>query len=234
MQPAGEHPARPYEQELGAVREMLLRMAGRVEQMIAESGRSLVERDIELARQVIADDQNVNRLELEIDEVCLRFLERRQPLATDLRFVALAMKMVTDLERIADLAVNISERAIDLAKAAGIVVHPDLPKMSVVVQVMVHDAIDAFVDHDVAKARGVIAQDDVVDDHYHAMFEDILQRMHENPARLGELIHVQSVVKWYERMADHSTNLAELVIFMVEGRDIRHPKLHAGSAPSGE
>ena len=228
VQSAGDHPARPYEQELDTVREMLLRMAGRVEQMIAESARSLVERDIDLAQRVIDDDQNVNRLELEIDEMCLRFLERRQPLATDLRFVTLAMKMVTDLERIADLAVNISERAIDLAPEAGVVVHPDLPRMSAAVQVMVHDAIDAFVDHDVAKARQVIARDDVVDDYYHAIFEDILQRMPSNPTRLGGLIHVQSVAKWYERMGDHSTNLAELVIFMVEGRDIRHPKLHTG------
>ena len=202
-------------------------MAGRVEAMIADSSRALVERDVELAKRVIAQDQEVNRCEVDIDELCLRVLARRQPVASDLRFVTLAMKMVTDLERIADLAVNISERAIDLAP---IVIHPDLPQMSVVVQSMVQKAIDAFVDRDVPRAREVIGRDDEVDDYFHEIFEDLLGRMHENPAKLNEYIHVQSVAKWLERMGDHSTNLAELVIFMVEGRDIRHPKLHAARA----
>ena len=222
--------ARRLEHELGAVRERLLRMAGRVEAMIADSSRALVERDVELAKRVIAQDQEVNRCEVDIDELCLRVLARRQPVASDLRFVTLAMKMVTDLERIADLAVNISERAIDLATVEGIVIHPDIPQMSVVVQSMVQKAIDAFVDRDVSRAREVIARDDEVDDYFHEIFEDLLGRMHSNPTRLNEYIHVQSVAKWLERMGDHSTNLAELVIFMVEGRDIRHPKLHAARA----
>ncbi len=226
VQRVGGPIARRFELELNTVRDSLLRMAGRVEQMIAESGRALVDRDVELAKRVIALDQEVNRYEVDIDELCLQVLAKGQLAAANLRFVTLAMKMVTDLERIADLAVNISERAIDLASAQGIVVHPDLPSMSVRVQEMVHLAIDAFVDRDVSKAREVIARDDEVDDLYHVVFEDQLGRMHKDPARLNEWIHVQSVAKWLERMGDHSTNLAELVIFMVEGRDVRHPKLH--------
>lgn len=209
------------------MRDQLLRMAGRVEQMIAESSQALVQRDVELSRRVIALDQEVNRCEVEIDELCLQTLARGELVDTDLRFVTLAMKMVTDLERIADLAVNISERAIDLAPIQGIVVHSDIPKMSVAVQTMVRMAIDAFVDRDVSQARDVLARDDEVDDLYHAIFEDLLGRMHQNPAHLNAWIHVQSVAKWLERMGDHSTNLAELVIFMVEGRDVRHPKLRA-------
>ncbi|MEM6994733.1 MAG: phosphate signaling complex protein PhoU, partial [Myxococcota bacterium] len=154
--------ARRVESELNTVRESLLQMAGRVEQMIAESSRALVQRDVELARRIIELDQEVNRYEIETDELCLQVLAKGQLAAASLRFVTLAMKMVTDLERIADLAVNICERAIDLAGAEGIVVHPDLPSMSVRVQEMVHLAIDAFVDRDVSKAREVIARDDEV------------------------------------------------------------------------
>lgn len=220
-----EHTAREYEQELAYIRDSLLRMAGRVEQMIGQAGRALVQRDVELAWATIDGDREVNRAEIEIDEACLRILAKRQPMASDLRFVTLAMKMVTDLERIADLAVNICERAIDLAHAK-IVVHPEIPKMTGTVEKMVRRAIDAFVTRDVAEAREVIETDDVVDAQYHTIFEDLLAQMHSDPHHLHDWIHVQSVAKWLERMGDHSVNLAELVIFMVEGRDIRHPGVH--------
>lgn len=220
-----EHTAREYEQELAWIRDALLRMAGRVEQMIGQAGRALVQRDVELAWSTIDGDREVNRAEIDLDEACLRILAKRQPMASDLRFVTLAMKMVTDLERIADLAVNICERAIDLAPAR-VVVHSEIPEMTSTVEKMVRGAIDAFVGRDVAKAREVIDTDDVVDRQYHTIFEDLLEQMHTDPHHLHDWIHVQSVAKWLERMGDHSVNLAELVIFMVEGRDIRHPRLH--------
>jgi phosphate transport system protein len=226
-----EHTAREYEQELRDLRESLLRMAGRVEAMIGQAGRALVERDAELARATIEADQEVNKAEVDIDEECLLILAKRQPMASDLRFVTLAMKMVTDLERIADLAVNICERAIDLAKA-DLVIHPSIPEMTAAVERMVRGSINAFVEQDVAKARRVIEVDDEVDNLYHAIFEDLLTGMHSDPAHLHDAIHVQSVAKWLERMGDHSTNLAELVIFMVEGRDIRHPRLHTSKLPA--
>jgi phosphate transport system protein len=220
-----EHTAREYEQELRDLRESLLRMAGRVEEMIGQAGRALVERDAELAHKTIEADQEVNQAEVDIDEECLLILAKRQPMASDLRFVTLAMKMVTDLERIADLAVNICERAIDLSNAS-VVIHASIPDMTAAVERMVRGSINAFVESDVAKAREVIEVDDEVDDLYHKIFEDLLTQMHSHPEHLHDWIHVQSVAKWLERMGDHSTNLAELVIFMVVGRDIRHPRLH--------
>src|SRR5690242_21910229 len=130
-------------------------MAGRVEDMISRAGRALVERDAELARKTIELDHVVNRAEVDIDEMCLLILAKRQPLASDLRFVMLVMKMVTDLERIADLAVNICERAIDLSAGTPIVVHADIPRMTEIVESMVKDAIDAFVTNSSAKAWDV-------------------------------------------------------------------------------
>ncbi len=205
------------------MRQSLLLMAGRVEEMIARSGRALAERDAELARKTIELDGAVNRAEIDIDEMCLRILARRQPMASDLRFVTLVMKMVTDLERIADLAVNICERAIDLSRDEPFVVHTDIRKMGAIVESMIKDAIDALVSRSSDKAWDVIRRDDQVDALYHRIFGELLDQMRAEPARVHALIHVQSVAKWLERMADHSTNLAELVIFMVDGRDVRHP-----------
>lgn len=223
MTGAQEQSADTSEHELVALRQSLLLMAGRVEEMIAQSGRALAERDAELARRTIELDRAVDRAEVEIDEQCLLILARRQPTAADLRFVTLTMKMVTDLERIADLAVNICERAIDLSRAPDVVMHGHIPRMSEAVESMVRDAIDAFVTSSSEKAADVIRRDDEVDELYHRAFADLLDSMREDPSSMHALIHVQSVAKWLERMADHSTNLAELVIFMVDGRDVRHP-----------
>jgi phosphate transport system protein len=217
------HTARRFEEELSELRDDLLLMAGRVEEMIHRAGHALVERDAKAAQETIELDRAVNRAEVEIDERCLVILARRQPLASDLRFVTLVMKMVTDLERIADLAVNICERAIDLSKADRIVVHGDIPRMTEVVEGMVKDAIDGFVHRDSKKAWDVLARDDEVDELYHRIFEDTLEQMRTDSGQVHQLIHVQSVAKWLERMGDHSTNLAELAIFMIDGRDIRHP-----------
>jgi phosphate transport system protein len=218
-----EHTARTYEQELTQLRQSLLLMAGRVEEMISRSGQALVERDADLARKTIELDRAVNRAEVDIDEMGLLILAKRQPMASDLRFVTLVMKMVTDLERIADLAVNICERAIDLAEDDSILVHADIPRMTETVQTMVKDAIDALVGWNADKAWDVIKRDDVVDELYDRVFTEVLAEMREHPERVHGLIHMQSVAKWLERMGDHSTNLAELVIFMIDGRDVRHP-----------
>ena len=133
------------------------------------------------------------------------------------------MKMVTDLERIADLAVNICERALDLARTESIVVHAEIPRMAEIVEGMVKVAIDGFVGRDSSKAWDVLQRDDDLDALYHRVFADTLERMRTDPSEVHQLIHVQSVAKWLERMGDHSTNLAELVIFMIEGKDVRHP-----------
>lgn len=219
---AKRHTDRSYEQELQDLRQRVLLMAGRVEEMIAEAMRALVERDTGLARRTIEADRQVNRAEVEADELCLEILARRQPMASDLRFITLALKMVTDLERIADLSVNICERAIDLNEESQLKPYEDIPRMAAIVQSMVHDAIDAFVSADAAMAREVIDRDDEVDTLYIQVFRDVLELMLRDSSAVERGIHVQSVAKFLERMADHGTNLAEQVVFMVKGKDIRH------------
>ncbi len=228
------HVDRDFGNRLRMIRESLLLMAGRVEQMISQSMRALVERDVELAERTIALDQKVNRAEVETDELCLRTLARHHPAGSDLRFISLALKMVTDLERIGDLAVNICERALDLADAPVLEMPPQAERMTSIVESMVRDAIDAFVNGDHAMAQQIIDRDDEVDDLYGEAFQNTLARMQEQPAEMARGIHVLSVVKWLERMADHSTNLAEQVIFLTKGEDVRHSgKLSDPPPPSG-
>jgi phosphate transport system protein len=218
------HTDREYESELKKLRERLLKMAGRVEEMIADSVKALVERDIELARRTIDADHLVNRAEVETDELCLMILARRQPVASDLRFVTLSLKMVTDLERIGDLAVNICERAIDLGQDAPLKPWVDVPNMANIAQGMVRDAIDAFVAGDVDRAQSVIERDRSLDELYIRVFRELLSAMINDTSKVERGIHAQSVAKWLERMGDHATNLAEQVVFMVKGKDIRHMK----------
>lgn len=218
------HTNREYENELKRLREHLLKMAGRVEEMIADSVKALVERDIELARRTIDADHLVNRAEVETDELCLMILAKRQPVASDLRFVTLSLKMVTDLERIGDLAVNICERAIDLGQDAPLKPWVDVPNMANIAQGMVRDAIDAFVAGDVDRAQSVIDRDSTLDELYIRVFRELLSGMLNDPSKVERGIHAQSVAKWLERMGDHATNLAEQVVFMVKGKDIRHMK----------
>ncbi len=216
------HTDREYENDLKKLRERLLKMAGRVEEMIADSVKSLVERDVELARRTIDADRLVNRAEVEVDELCMVILAKRQPVASDLRFVTLSLKMVTDLERIGDLAVNICERALDLGEDAPLKPWVDVPRMGSIVQAMVRDAIDAFVAGDVDRAQSVIDRDKALDELYIRVFRDLLASMLDDGSKVERGIHAQSVAKWLERMGDHATNLAEQVIFMVKGKDIRH------------
>jgi phosphate transport system protein len=167
----------------------------------------------------------VDGAELAIDEQCLQVLAKRQPVASDLRFLTQTLKMVTDLERIGDLAVNVCERALDLADAPRLVPFPEgIERMSEIVRSMVRDAIDAFVEGDAGKARAVILRDGEVDQLYQRTFKDLLERMRQDSTTIERAIHVQSIAKWLERMADHATNLAEHVIFMIQGEDVRHPR----------
>jgi phosphate transport system protein len=216
------HIHQDYEGELDDLRKRLLEMGGRVEEMIAQSMAALIGRDVDLAEQTIASDHQVNQDEMEIDELCLIILAKRQPMAGDLRFVTTALKMVTDLERIGDLAVNICQRTIKLNKLPELGPYQDIPKMAEYVKSMVKDAIDAFVDRDVAAAQAVIERDDQVDDLYHKVSRELFTMMRESDDVVQPGVHVQSIAKHLERMADHTTNLAEQVIFMVRGKDIRH------------
>ncbi|MFT5433160.1 MAG: phosphate transport system protein [Myxococcota bacterium] len=213
---------REYAAKLALLRKRLLLMAGRVETMIGASMHALVERDATVARETISMDATVNRAEREIDELCLLILAKWHPVASDLRFITLVLKMVTDLERIGDLAVNICERAVDLAQLPQLRPYEDIPKMAAIVESMLHDAMEAFLARDVDKARAIMKRDDTLDRLYTQVFRDVLEVMAENPVAVTRGIHVQSVAKWLERMGDHATNLAEQIIFLIDGKDIRH------------
>lgn len=216
------HTDRAYEVELSKLREELLLMGAKVEAMVAASVRAFNERDYDLARRTIEADHEINRLEVEVDGFCLSILARRQPVASDLRFLTSTLKLVTDLERIGDLAVNICERTVDLAMDPPQRSYPNLVRMAEAVQGMVHDALDAFVATDPAKAQWVIEQDRMVDSLYMHLFHEVLVVMMEDRSAIHRGMGVQSIAKHLERIGDHATNLAEQVVFLAKGRDIRH------------
>jgi phosphate transport system protein len=225
-----EHTNREYEQELRRLRESLLLMGAKVEDIIAGSIRALIDRDSTLAEQMIAADRKINQLEMEVDELCMQVLARRQPVASDLRFLTTAMKLVTDLERIGDLGVNISERVLELNGEPPLKPYVDMPNMAREVQEMLHEGLDAFVAADVERAQRVILRDRTVDAYYTQIFRELLTYMMEDPRNIFRATRLQSIAKYLERIGDHATNLGELVVFMVKGKDIRH----GGAAKLGE
>ena len=213
---------REYDAELHKLHDQLLLMGAKVEEMIANSMRALTERDSELARRLIEFDHQINRLEVEIDELCLRILAKRQPVASDLRLITTALKLVTDLERIGDACVNICERVIELNMEPTLKPYVDLPRMAETAQGMVRDALDAFVQADPERAREVVDRDRAVDAYYGQVFRELLTYMMEDPRNIYRAVRAQSIAKYLERIGDHATNLAEMVIFMVVGKDVRH------------
>ena len=220
---AREHTDQEFEQELRHLREQLLLMGSHVEGIISASLRALVERDSVLAQRTIEADRIVDRLEIEIDGLCLQILARRQPVASDLRFVTMVLKAVTDLERMGDLGVNISERVVELNNEPPLKPYVDLPRMADETQMMLREALDAFVAKDADRARRVIARDQIIDDFYAQIFRELLTYMMEESKNVYRATRLQSIAKYLERIADHATNLAEMVVFMVKGSDIRHP-----------
>ena len=217
-----KHTDQGYENDLESLREQLLLMGAKVEEMIASSMRALIDRDTLLAREMIDFDRQINRIEMETDEACLRILARRQPVASDLRFITIALKLVTDLERIGDLGVNMCERIIELNDEPPLKPYLDLPQMAEAAQGMVHDALDAFVKGDADRAQQIIDRDKILDSYYADIFRVLLTYMMEDPRNIYRATRVQSIAKYLERIGDHATNLAEMVVFMVRGKDIRH------------
>src|SRR3954469_19954370 len=218
-----KHTDRVYDAELEELRSKLLTLGGKVEAEIAQSMRALAERDSKLAEQVVESDREVNLLELEVDESCRRLLALRQPAASDLRFITTALKIVVDLERIGDLAVNIAERAIDLNQSPPLRPVHDLQRLAELCQKQVRASLDSFVDADAAKAETAIKDDALVDALYHTLFNELLGLMLEDSKNIRRATSLMFVAKHLERLADHATNVAEMVVFMVNGTDIRHP-----------
>ena len=217
-----QHTNRQYEEELRGLRAGLLKMGGLVERQIADAIDSLVNRNSDLARQIIRRDAEVNRMDTDTDELCIRLLALHQPAASDLRFITTGLKITTDLERIGDNAVNICERAIELNEEPLIKPYIDIPRMAAIAQSMVKDSLDAFMRDDTELAERVIDRDDEVDQLNYQMYRELLGYMVEDPATISRATRILFVSKYIERIADHATNIAEMVVYMVKGSSIRH------------
>lgn len=204
------------------LKESLITMAASVESAIRDSVNALVDRDDKLAGKVIEGDHQINAMDVKIEEDCIRLLALTQPMAQDLRFITTAMKITTDLERIADNAVNIAERALELNREPILKPYTDIPKMKTIAGGMVKDAIDALVRLDKKLAAEVILRDDEVDDLNEMIWEEVMAIMTRDPSTISRAVKVTYISKYLERMADHATNIAEDVIYMVEGKVIRH------------
>jgi phosphate transport system protein len=215
------HTDRGYDDELEQVRAHLLEMGVKLEGMIANSLRAVLARDDVLARRTIRLDDEIDRLEVETDELCLSILARRQPVASDLRLIATALKMVTDLERVGDMAVDICKRSLELSRELS-PPRDDLTAMTELTSGMLHDALFAFVKRDVELARALILRDQEVDARYAHVVDELLSAMIRDPSLIRDATRLQSIAKYLERVGDHATNLAEMVVFMVEAEDIRH------------
>ena len=213
---------RHFEEEFDRIKSKILMMGSLVEDQIRNALTALIERDEALARQVIENDHKVNTFDVEIDEMALDALVRYQPVARDLRFVTTAMKISTELERMSDLAENICERAIELNEEPQLKPYIDIPHMAERARIMVKESLDAFVKMDSALARKVIDDDDFVDNLTEQLFRELLSFMIENPKTISRAIRLSFISKYIERIADHATNIAELVVYMVEGKIIRH------------
>jgi phosphate transport system protein len=222
---AMRHTDREYEQELQQLRDAVLLMGARVEQMTSSGLQAFERQDTELARATIALDEEIDRLEMDIDERCVRVLARRQPVASDLRFITTTLKIVTDLERMGDLSVNLCERVLELDSDTLKPVRASLVQMGEVVSDMLHEALDAFIQRDAARAERVILRDNVVDATYAKIFPELLGHMIQDPKSVAVAQKLQSIAKYLERVADHATNLGEMVVYMVRGEDKRHNKV---------
>jgi len=229
-----EHTSKTYEMELSDLKDRILHLGGTVEEMIASAMKALVDRDSILAHKVMKSDPIVDAAEMEIDHLCLNLLALRQPAGSDLRFITTALKIVTDLERIGDLAVNIAERALELNEEPPLKPYIDIPRMASSVRSMVRRALDAFVAKDVKNARAVLLADDAVDELNVQLFRELLTYMLEEPKNVSRALRITFIAKYLERIGDHATNIAQMAIFMCEGRDVRHPGVQAANPPESD
>ncbi len=217
-----------FEAELQALRNQLLRMGGLVEERVHQAVQALVVRREEPARRIVATDNEVNDLQLDIDERCLKLLATQAPLAGDLRLITSAMKINADLERIGDQAVNIAENSLTLIPQPVLKPLIDIPRMAEIAEGMIRDALDAFVKRDADLARAVLGRDDEVDELKDQVFRELLTYMMADPGTIQRALALILVSRNLERIADHATNIAEDVIFIAEAKDVRHHALTRG------
>jgi phosphate transport system protein len=212
---------RHFDQELGELKEKLLTMASEAESAVRKAIQAVVVRDDELARNVKAGDRIIDQLEIEIDDMAIKLLAKA-PLASDLRLITVAMKISQNLERIGDEATTIARRCLDLNQEPPLKSYVDIPNMANIASQMLKDALDAFINPDSAKARAVIPRDEEVDSLNKQLHRELASYMIEKPATITRCLHLMVVSKSLERIADHATNIAEEVVYLYEGRDIRH------------
>jgi phosphate transport system protein len=220
-----------FRRELQELKEDLLKMAALVEETISVAVQSLVKRDSNLAKKTFEREDRINRMEIDIEDTCLKLLALMQPMAVDLRFITSAMKITTDLERMGDQAVNIAERAVSLNQEPQLKPYIDIPRIAEITQSMVKDVLDAFINSDSKLARSVCERDDMVDGLNDQVFRELLTFMMSDPQTIARAAHLMIVCRCLERIADHATNIAEDVIFLVDARVIKH---HADARQEGE
>jgi phosphate transport system protein len=213
---------RHFEQELEELKQRLLWMAGLAEKAVHESVQALFEKKEALAKQVLEEEASINEMQIEIDDRVLRLLALQQPMAVDLRFILSASRINNDLERIGDQAVNIAQSALRILRHPQVKPYVDLPRMSALAEGMVRDSLNALVQRDAELARSVLVRDDEVDRLRDQIFRELLTYMMENSAVIFPAFELILVAKNLERIGDHATNIAEDVIYMVAGRDVRH------------
>ena len=219
------HISRIFDEELRELKESMLFEGELVQKAVRNAVTALLTRDSDLARKVIEDDDTINTKEVEIDEFCLKLLALRQPAAKDLRFIATAIKINYDLERMGDMAVNICERVLELNQEPQLKPYIDLPQMAEIAQTMVKESLDAFVKEDPQLAWKVTQEDEKVDQLNEQIFRELLTYMSEDLKTISRATRLLFISKYLERLADHAVNIAELVIFLVQGRIIRHLKV---------
>jgi phosphate transport system protein len=212
----------PFEDELRSLKQRLLHMGALVEERLHDAVRCLMERRVEIAARLIEADAEINGLQIEIDDRCLKLLALQHPLAKDLRFITAAMKINAELERIGDQAVNMVQTAAQLCEKPPLKAVIDLPRMAEIAQGMTRDSLDAFVRKDAELARSVLTRDDQVDDLKDQAFRVLLTHMMADPGTIERALGLILVSRNLERVADHATNVAEDVIFLVEAKDVRH------------
>jgi phosphate transport system protein len=222
---------RQFERELAALKEQLLLMGGRAETIVLKSVEALRTRNETLAREVFADDRMLDRMEIDVDDRCVRLLALRQPLAGDLRFITAALKIANDLERVGDHAVNIAGGAVKLAEQPLLKPLVDIPRMADLAGGMLHESLDAFVRRDAESARRLVRRDDEVDQLNRQVFRELVSFMIEDPGTITRALELLLVARNLERVADLATNIAEEVVFIAEARVIKH---HAEEAPAND
>lgn len=219
-----QHTVTQYDKELQELRDSLMEMGKLVKNMIHCAMQSLLEHNSDLANLVLAKDNKANDLEIKIDDLCVKMIAKRQPQASDLRLITAGIRASTDLERMGDLAVNIAEQALVLNKEAPLKPYIDLPKMAEKAQDMVEKALQALIYKDAGLAHEVCVMDDVVDAFNWKIFDELVNLMQKDSTAILRATRLILIARHFERIADHATNVAEEIIFMLEGKDIRHGK----------